>query len=77
MDKAETSEPEPYVMKPAEVQQDGSRFQASKPGPGFTLMGWESPIMVWAQHLHPQIRNFAHPCPSIREYSHAREGWRQ
>ena len=67
----------PFIMKPAQVQQDGSRFQASKPGPGLTLMGWENPIMLWAHHLQPQIRNFTHPCPSIRVYSHAREDWHQ
>ena len=76
-DKTKASEDESFVMKPAQVQQDGSRFQANKPGPGFTLMGWENPIMLWAHRLQPQIRNFTHPCPSLRDYSHAREGWHQ
>ena len=76
-DKTVASEDEPFVTKPAQVQQDGSRFQATKPWPGFTLMGWENPIMLWAHRLQPQIRNFTHPCPSIRDYSHAREDWHQ
>ena len=57
MDQAVAFEDEPFVMKPAQVQKDGSRFQATKPGPGFTLMGWENPIMLWSHHLQSQIRN--------------------
>ena len=50
-DKPEASEDEPFVMKPAEVQQDGTRFQSTKPAQGFTLMGWQNPVMLWADHL--------------------------
>ena len=72
-DNAQTSEDDGYVLKPAEAQQNGSRFQDAKPGPGFTLMGWQNPIMFWSSRVQTQIRNFTFPSPSIREYSHARE----
>ena len=50
-DNAPASEDDAYIPKPAEVQEDGSRFQDSKPGPGCTLMGWQNPIMLWSSHL--------------------------
>ena len=74
-DRPEASEDEPFIMGPAEVQQDGSRFQSSKPEKGFTLMGWQNPVMLWADHLQSQIRSFTHPCTSIHQYSCAREEW--
>ena len=74
-DMPEASEDEPFFMKPAEVQQDGTRFQSSKPAQGFTLMGWQNPVMLWGDHLQSQIRSFTHPCTSIHQYSCVREEW--
>ena len=71
----EASEDEPFVMKPAEVQKDGTRFPSTKPERGFTLMGWQNPIMLWGDHLQQQIRGFTRPCTSIHQYSCVREEW--
>ena len=72
-ERPEASEDEPLFMKPAELQQDGTRFQSSKPAKGFTLMGWQNPVMLWGEHLQTQIRSFTHPSTSIHQYSCVRE----
>ena len=74
-ERPEASEDEPLFMKPAELQQDGTRFQSSKPAKGFTLMGWQNPVMLWGEHLQTQIRSFTHPSTSIHQYSCVREEW--
>ena len=55
------SEDEPLFTKPADLQQEGTRFQTERPAKGFTLMGWQNPVMLWADHLEKQIRSFTHP----------------
>ena len=72
----EPSEDKPLFMKPAELQQEGTRFQTERPAKGFTLMGWQNPVLLWAEHLEKQIRSFTHPSTSIYQYSCDRENWR-
>ena len=55
------SEDEPLFMKPRELQQEGTKFQTERPAKGFTLMGWQNPLALWAKHLEKQIVNFTSP----------------
>ena len=70
------SEDEPLFMKPRELHQEGTKFQTERPAKGFTLMGWQNPLALWAQHLERQIVSFTVPSTSIYQYSCDRESWR-
>ena len=69
------SEEEPLFKRPKELQQEGTRFQTDRPAQGFTLMGWQNPLGLWAEHLKKQIKSFTHPSTSIYRYSCDREQW--
>ena len=68
-------EEEPLFKRPKELEQEGSRFQTDRPAQGFTLMGWQNPLGLWAKHLERQIKSFTHPSTSIYRYSCDREQW--
>ena len=68
-------EEEPLFKRPKELEQEGTRFQSDRPAQGFTLMGWQNPLGLWAEHLERQIKSFTHPSSSIYRYSCDREQW--
>ena len=68
-------EEEPLFKRSKELQQEGTRFLTDRPAQGFTLMGWQNPLGLWAEHLKNQIKSFTHPSTSIYRYSCDREQW--
>ena len=70
------SEDEPLFMKPKQnSNRKGPSSRQRGLHKGFTLMGWQNPVMLWANHLEKQVRSFTHPSTSIHQYSCDRERW--
>ena len=74
-DSAGQAEEVPLFKRPKELEQEGTKFQTQRPAHGFTLMGWQNPLGLWAKHLQRQIAGFTTPSEGVYRYSCDREEW--